>query len=44
MLDVAGKPVRLLGTIADVTKQQEAAEAVRRLNAELEQRVEERTA
>ena len=44
VLDVAGKPVRLLGTIADVTKQQEAAEAVRRLNAELEQRVEERTA
>ena len=38
------RPSRLLGTIADVTKLQEATESIRRLNADLEQRVHERTA
>jgi len=42
--DSAGRPHRILGAIADVTKQQEDAEAIRRLNAELEQRVRDRTA
>ena len=39
-----GAPHRMLGTLANVTQQQEAAEAIRRLNAELEQRVRDRTA
>jgi len=42
--DSAGRPHRILGAIADVTKQQEDAESIRRLNAELEQRVRDRTA
>ena len=42
--DSAGRPRRILGALADVTKQQEDAEAIRRLNAELEQRVRDRTA
>ena len=42
--DAEGRPIRILGAIADVTKQQEDAEAIRRLNAELEQRVRDRTA
>jgi PAS domain S-box-containing protein len=44
LADATGKPVRLLGTTADVTQQQEDAEAIRRLNTELEQRVRDRTA
>ncbi len=42
--DAAGQPTRLLCNIADVTRQQEDAESIRRLNAELEQRVQDRTA
>ncbi len=42
--DATGKLRRVLGAVADVTKQQTDAEAIRRLNTELEQRVRERTA
>ena len=42
--DATGGGRRLLGAVADVTKQQEDAEAIRRLNTELEQRVRDRTA
>ncbi len=42
--DATGKPTRILGTIADVTQQQLATEEIRHLNAELEQRVRDRTA
>ncbi len=40
----AGGVRRILGVVADVTKQQEDAEAIRRLNTELAQRVRDRTA
>jgi len=43
VLDEGGKLVRLVGVCQDVTEQRLAEEHVRRLNAELEQRVEERT-
>ena len=42
--DAADRPRRILGAVADVTKQQEDAEAIRRLNTGLEQRVRDRTA
>ncbi|MDQ3367779.1 MAG: ATP-binding protein [Myxococcota bacterium] len=41
--DEAGKLLRLVGVCQDITEQMEAQEAVRRSNAELEQRVSERT-
>jgi PAS domain S-box-containing protein len=42
--DSEGIPVRALGTAQDITEQVLAREEVQRLNAELEQRVQERTA
>jgi len=40
----AGEPQRVIGTVLDVTERHQAREALRQLNAELEQRVEQRTA
>ena len=40
----AGKPVRSVGTILDITEQVLARQEIQRLNADLEQRVRERTA
>ncbi len=42
--DEAGRPIRLLGTVVDVTELQHTNERLRRLNEELEHRVAERTA
>lgn len=42
--DQAGQPAQVVGVIADVTERYRARQAVRRLNAELEQRVADRTA
>ncbi len=42
--DKAGKPVKIRGTIQDVTDIKRAEESIRRLNEELERRVEQRTA
>ncbi|MDT3737776.1 MAG: PAS domain S-box protein [Denitratisoma sp.] len=42
--DEGGKPVRALGTAQDITEQRLAKAEIERLNAELEQRVQERTA
>ncbi len=42
--DASGKALRLVGTSRDVTESAEAAEALRRLNDELEARVQDRTA
>jgi PAS domain S-box-containing protein len=42
--DASKRPVRLIGTIHDVTERKEAEEKIRRLNEELEQRVRQRTA
>jgi PAS domain S-box-containing protein len=42
--DDGGKPVRALGTAQDVTEQTLARAEIQRLNAELEKRVQERTA
>ncbi|CAO3437651.1 PAS domain-containing protein [Azospirillum doebereinerae] len=41
--DAAGRPVRLVGTLHDVTERKRAELALRALNAELEDRVAERT-
>ncbi len=43
-LDASGKPVRALGTAQDITAQVQANEEIQHLNAELEIRVQERTA
>ena len=42
--DAAGKPVRIVGTLQDITERKRAESHVQMLNMELEQRVQERTA
>jgi PAS domain S-box-containing protein len=42
--DSRGEPVKMAGTVWDITQPKEAAEEIRKLNAELERRVKERTA
>ncbi|MDY6783688.1 MAG: PAS domain S-box protein [Cyanobacteriota bacterium] len=42
--DKTGKPTRMAGSIIDITPLKEAEEALRRVNEDLEQRVEQRTA
>ncbi len=42
--DSTGRPVRMVGSIADITEQRNAEQALREAHAELEQRVAERTA
>ncbi|MBI5687304.1 MAG: PAS domain S-box protein [Verrucomicrobia bacterium] len=44
LYDDQGKPDRILGVDLDITKRKEAEEEVAKLNAELEQRVKQRTA
>jgi PAS domain S-box-containing protein len=42
--DRTGRPVRMVGSLSDVTEQKNAEEAIRQAHAELERRVDERTA
>ena len=42
--DAAGQPLRTMATIEDISERKRAEEEIRRLNAELEQRVLDRTA
>jgi len=42
--DEAGKPMRMVGSTGDITKRKQAEAALQKLNAELEERVKERTA
>lgn len=44
IFDLDGKPERLLGVARDITPQHEAEDEIRRLNTDLERRVEQRTA
>ena len=41
--DPQGRPLRMVGTLQDVTERKAAGDKIRQLNADLEQRVEERT-
>jgi PAS domain S-box-containing protein len=43
ILDAQGRPVRLIGTIQDVTERKQAEQDLHRLNTELEERVRART-
>lgn len=42
--DINGDPLRMTGIVMDITEKREAAEALRRMNEELERRVQMRTA